>query len=225
MDVKNCYKAWHDKTKVDLVYVDSESFQEYFEEEKAASLKRNETIKAEEEAAKKKADEEAAKKKADEEAAKIKAEDDKKEPAEETVSMDDKEPKEPKKPKDYAFAELDNLHNAGVAFDSAVLNSVKNLGAGELSRAGLFYPEIIASMEAAGTWEGLEGYKSIAEHSEVPIKEYKAAVEAVKKAKFDFITFMSTTDGLHEFKDDPNFNDVYLRAIARFKGIPSYDEM
>lgn len=231
MDVKETYAAWHAKTNKDMAYVDSESFQEFFEKEKAASVKRNETIKAEEEAAKKKAEEEAAKK---EDAEKPAEEEDKPAEEEEKPAEEEEKPaeeeeslaavKEDKKPKEYAWAELDNLHNAGVAFDDSVQNSVMNLAAGELKLAGKFYPEIVAKLVEDGD-EGVEGYKSIAEHSEVPIEEYSAAVLAVQKAKFDFITLMNTKDGLKQFKADPNFKAVYLRAIARFKGIPSQTEM
>lgn len=63
------------------------------------------------------------------------------------------------------------------------------------------------------------------EHKKIPVAEFEAAVEAVKAAKYKAVTFLKTTDGLKQWAADPDFATVYLRAIARFKGIPKLNDM
>jgi len=64
----------------------------------------------------------------------------------------------------------------------------------------------------------------VVDHNEVPIKEFNDALEALKAAKYTWEKFMDDTDGLKQFKADPLFEPVFLRGIARFKGIPSLQE-
>jgi len=172
-----------------MEYIDYDSWAEEFAKEKEASVKLNATIAAEKKAAEEKAKKEAeekAKKEADEkakkeaeEAAKEKEAEEKPEeekPAEEETPAEEEKPTEEElsleseqvektekeKEKDKiikAFAEFEDLNNAGLKFDNLVFYSVENLGKGELSKAKEFYPAILAAMEAEGGYDGLENYK------------------------------------------------------------------
>jgi len=170
-DLLATYTTWNAKTKNAMQYVDPASFSEYYESEKAKSAKRNATA-----AAKKKKEEEAAKKKEEEGDKKKedpKKKDDKKKEAELTLAEGDKkeepkkeDPKKKEEPKDYFWAELDNLKNAGFAFDSHVQKSLGYLGAndGELSNYWIFQPQAVLEMEANDKFkDGIDGYKSMSE--------------------------------------------------------------
>lgn len=120
-DYKACYQAWNAKAKLNPEYVDDASFNAYYNEIRDASSKRNATIKAEEEA-KKKAEEEE-KKKAEEEAKKKAAEEKPEEnPEGELILEGEEEPKkkEHEKGEIDVFPELDNLRNAGIAFENKI---------------------------------------------------------------------------------------------------------
>lgn len=225
-DLLATYKTWHDKTKNSMQYVDPASFTKYYDEEKAKSVKRNETAAAEkkkkEEAAKKKAEDD--KKKAEEEAKKKE-----KEEAELTLAEGDKkEPKKKEEPKDYFWAELDNLKNAGFAFDNHVQKSLRYLGAndGELSHYWIFFPQAIKEMEANGNYDGLDGYKSMAnDNAKTEIAAYEAATKALVDARALVKKHLEETPGLKLFfKDKVEFKTVWLRGFAKFEGCPSEEQ-
>lgn len=109
-----------------------------------------------------------------------------------------------------------------------VQTSLQLLGADELSKAGLFLPDILAADKEAGTTSEDEMQHYIDEiitEDKVPMKEYEDSIEEVKTAKKAWEDKMTTTDGLKEFYSDELFQKVYMRAIARFKGIPSLNAM
>lgn len=186
--------------------MDVDTFNKYYDEQKAKSAKKNETAKAEE-------------KKPKEEEPKPKEE--------ELILEGEEEPKEkkeePKKESKDAWPELDDLKNAGVAFDSHIQMALANLGQGELKQSGIFYPAAIKAMEADGNFAGLEAYKSIVAKDKVPVEDFEKATKAVQDAKVAAVTMLKTTTGLKDFYEDKNFKTVYIRVFAKFEGVPSLE--
>lgn len=224
-DFKECYDAWAEKTKgLKIEFMDSDNFGKYYEEEKAKSVKKNETAaaaaKKQEEADKKKAEAEAAaKKKAEEEAAAKE---------EELMSLEGEEPKEKEEKKPdvevEAWPELDNLKNAGFAFEGHIQYALKNLGAGELSKSGTFYPKACAEMEADGNFAGLADYKDLVENVyKVPTAEFEKLTKAVQDAKTAAKEVLTTAPGLKDWFADKYFQTVYIRVFAKHEGVPSVE--
>lgn len=142
---------------------------------------------------------------------------------------DEKEPKDKKEePKDYFWAELENLKNAGFAFDNIVQNSLKALGAndGELKYYWIFYPQAIKEMEANGNYGGLSGYKSMSSGKyKKEIEAYEAATKALVDARALVKKHLEETPGLKEFfKNKADFKMIWLRGFAKYNGCPSQEQ-
>lgn len=138
-DMKATYTAWHAKTKLDMEYVDPETFLEYFYEEGNKSQKKNETI------AKKKAAEDAKKNKTAGKNDTVPVKNDTAPTKNDTkIVMADEEKK--KDPEVDAYPELVNLKNAGYAFDMHVQHSLAALAMSENKLYWQYLPDVALTM-------------------------------------------------------------------------------
>ena len=222
-DLKATYTAWHAKTKLDMEYVDPDTFLDYFYDEGNKSQKKNETI------AKKKAEEEAKKKAED---AKKKNNTDPKNdtaPKNDTkIVMAEKEDKDKKDVEVDAYPELVNLKNAGMAFDNHVQHSLEALAKGENNLYWQYLPDLEYTMVPMQkfTKKTFDNYVRVgAKHQGVKLAEYTAAVKAVQDARAAVKDHLENTPGLKMFfKDKVLFKNVFLRGFAKYEGCPSLEQ-